>query len=113
MSLPLSWEDGSNSCGKLLVAFRSRAHDPTIKRISNPDTPWDYHICLHWGGLGVNVGIYGIHGVCGKRNDLLKLVERIQRRHPNSQSCWSTLAARASSGVEAAAKCAKRALLGE
>ena len=23
------------------------------------------HICLHWGGLRVNVGIYGIHGVYG------------------------------------------------
>ena len=27
---------------------------------TNPDTPWDCHICLHWGGArGVNVGIYG------------------------------------------------------
>ena len=25
-----------------------------------PDTPWDCHIYLHWGGArGVNVGIYG------------------------------------------------------
>ena len=30
-----------------------------------PDTPWDWHICLHWGGLGVNVRIYAIHGVSG------------------------------------------------
>ena len=32
----------------------------------DPDTPWDWHILLHWGGArGVNVGIYGIHGVSG------------------------------------------------
>ena len=31
-----------------------------------PDTPWDCHICRSVGVvLGVNVGIYGIHGVSG------------------------------------------------
>ena len=31
------------------------------------------HICLHWGGFVVNVGIHGIHGVSGigKTADLL------------------------------------------
>ena len=24
-----------------------------------------YAICLYWDGLGVNVGMYGIHGVSG------------------------------------------------
>ena len=39
-----------------------------MKHMIYPDTPcmpYMNHICLHWGGLGVNVGIYGIHGVSG------------------------------------------------
>ena len=27
---------------------------------------WLDHICLHWGGLGLNVGKYGIYGAFGQ-----------------------------------------------
>ena len=35
-----------------------------------PNTPWDCHICRSVGVvLGVNVGIYDIHGVSGNAID--------------------------------------------
>ena len=35
------------------------------RRILHAQTLHGTAICSHWGGLGVNVGIYGIHGVSG------------------------------------------------
>ena len=52
-----------------------------LSRWSIPDTPWDCHICRSVGvAWGVNVGIYGIHGVSG--NELM---------HPKHMNLWHTL----------------------
>ena len=38
--------------------------NPPYKAITHTLHVWK---CLHWGGLGVNVGIYSIHGAFGAR----------------------------------------------
>ena len=52
-----------------------------------PDTPWDWHICLHWGGArGVNVGIWQSHGVFGI--GVVDLGSFLGSRYVNSPVPW-------------------------
>ena len=54
--------------GKTSIHYNSSTSRPLDSGVpfQHPNTPWDCHICRSVGVvLGVNVGIYGIHGVSG------------------------------------------------